>query len=296
MKRNCPLSHCSSPLIIKDGTFKRSSDSRRIQRFRCKSCSKRFSSATGTLEVYQKKRRVNFPLKRLLCSGVSMRRCAILLNVSRRTVERKLIYLGKKSRRKNQGFLEKLSKHKVTKLQFDDLITKECTKLKPLSVSLAVDSKRRFLLGARVSQIPSFGLLAPISRKKYGHRPCHHRKGLERLFRDLPRVVSPHAHICSDEHNKYPEFVARYFPRATYSRFKSERACVAGQGELKKVKRDPLFMVNHACATLREDMARLSRKTWCITKNPQRLQDHLDIFMDFFNSKLLSKSVGLTPI
>ena len=61
--------------------------------------------------------------------------------------------------------------------------------MKPLSVSLAVDGKRRLILGAEVSRIPAFGPLAEKSRKKYGKRPHEHTEGLLRLFENLKQVV-----------------------------------------------------------------------------------------------------------
>ena len=297
MKRNCPNFSCPQikKSIIKDGHFRRASDSKTIQRFKCKTCGRRFSSSSNKLEIYQKKRRINVVLYRLLSSGVSMRRSALLLDVHRRTIKRKFQYLGRKSKIQNRKFLEKLMQNPVRHMQFDDLITKENSKLKPLSVSIAVDVNRRFILGAEVSQIPAFGHLAPVARKKYGLRLCHHKKGLKRLFKNLKGVVSPNAQICSDEHKKYQEFVSEFFPRSTYQQFKSERACVAGQGELKRVIFDPLFAINHTCAMLRGNINRLIRKTWCTTKDPARLKDHLEIFINFFNSQLILKNSNSTP-
>ncbi|HXH76731.1 MAG TPA: hypothetical protein VNJ08_17305, partial [Bacteriovoracaceae bacterium] len=66
------------------------------------------------------------------------------------------------------------------------------------------------------------------------------------------------------------------------------------QGELKKVRFDPLFMVNHTCALLRANVNRLIRKTWCTTKDPARLKDHLDVFVYYYNEILLKKA--LTPL
>lgn len=299
MKINCPNSHCTSDQndqwIIKDGSFKRKDDSRVIQRFKCKICSKRFSRATFTLEIHQKKRRINHTLLKLLSSGISQRRAAIILNVDRKTIERKFRYLGERCRERNSRFREKLKKDPVQDFQLDDLITKENSKLKPLSVSVAVDAKRRLILDARVSIIPAFGHLAKLSRKKYGYRRCEHKESLKELFENVHPIISPFCKIKSDEHKKYPEFVRRYFPKASYQRFRSERGCIAGQGELKKVKFDPLFAVNHTCAMLRANINRLVRKTWCTTKSIPRLQDHLEIFIYFFNKYLL-RNDALTPI
>lgn len=166
--------------------------------------------------------------------------------------------------------------------------------MKPLAVSIAVDENRRTILGAEVSKIPAFGHLAKIAIKKYGERPDEHFEGLTRLFQRISPVVSPEVLVKSDEHQRYPGFVSTYLPRAKHMTFKSERACVAGQGELKKIKFDPLFSVNQTCALLRANINRLIRKTWCTTKDPARLKDHLDIFIYFYNEKLLPRL--LTPL
>ena len=123
--------------------------------------------------------------------------------------------------------------------------------MKPLSVSLAVDGKKRTILGAEVSRIPAFGHLAEKSRKKYGKRPHDHPEGLLRLFEKLKQVVHKKALIKSDEHYLYPKFINKFFPESDYLRFKGNRGSIVGQGELKKVKFDPLFSLNHTCAMLR---------------------------------------------
>ena len=290
MNKNCPNSQCpnyqNSDFVIKDGHFKRSGDSRQIQRFKCKICSKKFSSSTSKLEFRQQKRRVNPLIFKLLASNVSLRRTAKILNLSRGTVVRRLEYFGEKSRIKNVKFNERL-KHQVSHMQFDDLITKESSKLEPLSITIAVDGEKRFILGARVSEIRAFGHLADKGKKVYPNRSNKHKEGLTNLFASIRSVVSPTALIRSDEHKFYPEFVKRYFPRAKYERYKSERGCVAGQGELKKIKYDPIFTINHTCAMLRANINRLIRKTWCTTKDPARLKDHLDLFICYYNQELL---------
>ena len=222
-----------------------------------------------------------------------MRRAAIVLKVNKKTVERKLPYLAEKCRSLNKQHLEKL-KGRVHNIQIDDLITKENSKLKPLSVSIAVDENRRTLLALEVSQIPAFGHLSKLAIKKYGERKDEHFDGLTRLFQAITPIVSQEVLLKSDEHQRYPGFVSAYLPKAKHLTFPSERGCIAGQGELKKVNFDPLFIVNHTCALLRANVNRLIRKTWCTTKDPKRLKDHLDIFMYYYNHELLKKA--LTPI
>lgn len=294
MNKICPNSSCASPyFFIRDGRFRRKEDSKSIQRYRCKSCGTRFSSATFTQTYRQKKRRINHQLLKYLVSNVSMRRSAILLKVHRKTVERRLPFLAKKCRRLNQVHLNSF-RGRIHNIQIDDLITKENSKLKPLTVSIAVDEDRRMILALEVSKIPAFGHLSRLAVKKYGYRKDEHSEGLTRLFQTISPIVSSEVRIKSDEHQRYPSFISAYLPRAKHLTYKSERGCIAGQGELKKVKFDPLFIVNHTCATLRANVNRLIRKTWCTTKDQRRLKDHLDLFIYFYNQRLLRRA--LTPI
>lgn len=217
-----------------------------------------------------------------------MRRSAILLKINRKTVDKKLKYLGELSRRSNQKNLRKW-KGKIHNIQIDDLITKENSKLKPLSVTIAVDENTRRILALEVSQIPASGHLAKFAVQKYGHRKDEHNEGLKRVFEAIAPIVSREVIIKSDEHQRYPFFASTYFPRGKHFTFKGEKSCVAGQGELKRVVFDPLFIVNHTCAMLRYGVNRLIRKTWCTTKDPVRLKDHLDLFMFYYNEVLLPK-------
>ncbi len=225
----------------------------------------------------------------MLCSKYSQRRIAIDLNINKKTVARKLRYLAKKSRNRNENFKKSVLKKKVLNMQFDDLITLEHTKMKPLSVSLAVDKDRRFILGAHVSRIPAFGHLAKKSKKRYGMRQNHHRKGLAKLFEEISPLIDSEAIIESDEHKMYPQFVLKHLSTCKYKRYAGGRSCIAGQGELKKKGYDPFFILNHTCAMLRDSINRLVRKTWCSTKNIEILQDHIDTFIAYYNLYYLPK-------
>jgi transposase-like protein len=287
MKSNCPNNCCSN--IVKNGFFFRTSDSRKIQRYRCQLCRKQFSQATNSLCYLQKKRRVNELVFKLLASGVSMRRCALILNIHRTTVKRKLNFLARRARQNQKILLDSLKERPVSHLQFDDLITIEHTKLKPLSVSIAVDAKKRTILATEISQIPAFGHLAALSKKKYGFRESHHKEGLKRMFEKIKDIIASNSLIESDQHKLYPGFVREYFKCAHHKRYKGGRGCVAGQGELKKLHRDPLFTLNHTCAMFRANINRLIRKTWCTTKRPDMLQNHIDLYTDFHNRILIKQ-------
>lgn len=291
MKYGCPNPNCKyhqkTDQVCKSGTYYRRCDHQRIQTYRCNHCGKKFSSATFSLAKGQLKRKINCKVKQLLCSGVSQRRIAKLLKINRGTVKRKLIYLAKKANVNQKQFLEKLKKNKVKVIYLDDLITIEHTKLKPLSVSVAITEQRKFL-AVEVSTIAASGLLAKDSVKKYGLRPSQHRQGLERVFQTIAPILDQDACLKSDEHKLYPALFKKYFSKvSTHCSYKSKRSCVAGQGELKTKSFDPLFSINHTLAMMRANINRLFRRTWCTTKDPKMLKCHIDVYMDYHNTELL---------
>ena len=291
MSHGCPNSQClfhqKKDYIIGDGSYFRANDSRHIKRLKCTYCFKRFSHATSSLAYRQKKRRLNLKVFNLLSSGVSMRRIAKILNIHRATVKRKLIYLAKKAKLNQKKFLESLKSNPINHIQFDDLITIEHTKLKLLTVTVAVDATNRKILAGYVGSIPSFGLIAKLSRKKYGKRKDEHQLTLKKMFEDLKLIAKPHTKFETDEHNRYPDFIKKYFPEAQHFQYKSVRGSVVGQGELKKQAFDPIFQINHAMAMLRANISRLIRRTWNTTKCPKMLQHHIDVYIHYHNSRIL---------
>lgn len=282
MRLNCPNDHDSVSKIVRIGSYYRTQDSRWIQRFRCLTCRKSFSRATLEACYRQKKRYKNEPLRRLLCSGVSQRRAARILNLHRTTVVRKFLFLGFEAEFR---FLKlNYRAPKVRIMEFDDLETFEHTKCKPLSITLAVESRSRRILGVEVSKMAAKGPLARV--KKYGPRTDERRSGRMRLFERIRDFVEPDVEIKSDSNPHYEKQVEEYFPNSIYRQYLGKRGAITGQGELKKVRFDPLFSLNHTCAKFRADVNRLFRRTWCTTKSPERLRTHLFLYADYHNQHL----------
>lgn len=292
MKLSCPNCPKNGGHVIRNGHYFRQSDSRKIQSFYCKSCGKYFSSATFSDCYRQKKRRINEPMRDLLCKRLSLRDLARHLKVSRTTIARRLVFLADQARRRQEQFLIDYQQQfgPIKKLQFDDLITHEHTKCKPLSMTMVVEEKTRIVVGFNVAQIPAFGQLADISRNKYGERKDQSRKKRHRLFAHLAQEILPQDVVFrSDKHTQYPYLVYKHFPQATHLTHKGARGTVSGQGEMKKTGRDPLFSVNHTLAMVRDKMSRLSRRSWNATKKPENLAHHMAIYIDSHNRDILAK-------
>jgi len=293
MNIGCPNKSCvfynKSDFQMKDGFYFRRDDSRKIQRFRCKTCKTRYSKSTFKLEKNQKKRRINHIVRSMLSSGMSQRNCAYVLKVARKTIERKILYLSKKAELNQANFLSQFKMHPVLDVQFDDLISSIHTRLKPISVSVVICPQTYTILGAKVSEIPAFGKLAEISRRKYGKRKNLHPETLDKLLLDLKPFISNIAHFKTDEHKHYPGLIRKHFPNSTHQTFKGQRATIVGMGELKTKNYDPLFAINHTLACFRYGMNRFLRRTWCTSKKLENIQRHINIFIDFHNERKLSQ-------
>lgn len=279
---SCLLNHKRSGNCIKSGFYIRKSDSKKIQRYRCLSCKKSFSSATHTDTFGQNKRRLNSKVYELLVSGVSQRRAAKLLRIHRITVVRKFRFMARKLSLLEEDF------SKVSQIQFDHMETSEHSKLKPLSILVVVDKESRRILRAKVSSMPAKGLLTKKSMKKYGKRIDDRMRVMREEFSVLKEELVSLKKIESDESPLYPGIIGSYFQGIEYKRYKGRRGCVTGQGELKRGGKDPLFSLNHTCAMFRANVNRLFRRSWCTTKKMEQLQLHLDLYKHYHNRKLIS--------
>jgi len=206
------------------------------------------------------------------------------MNVNRKTVARKLKVFG-------PLMLDKLrienADLKFDEIQFDDLETIEHTKMKPVSITLAV-SKGRRILGFRAGSMPAKGLLAIKSIKKYGRRRDERGELRRELFSELSPLVNPGALIKSDSNPYYVSDVKKFFPDCIHEQCIGQRGSTTGQGELKRVRFDPIFALNHTCAMFRGNVSALIRKTWCTSKKIENLTYHLAIYAVSHNRNLKS--------
>jgi hypothetical protein len=244
----------------------------------CKACSKSFSTRTLSPTYGQKRSDLNWPIYIYQSSGVSIRRIAKNLGCTYKTAFLKYKWVGKAA--KEYCLKQKFS---VDTLQFDELLTIEHTKLKPLSVAIAVSDDYK-ILGVQVGTIPASGKLAAISRNKYGPREDESlQKTKELLTQVSSQLSSPLKSIKSDAKPGYKSIIKEIYKDTPYEQFIAEehKEKKREQKYLKSQKHihDPLFAVNHMCARLRDHTKRLARRSWCTTKLKENLELALYIYI-----------------
>lgn len=287
MLPNCP--HCKAHAksssgdrrIIRAGKFRRSSDCRWIQRFRCKSCGKYFSHATTNACVWQKKRQFNHRVSVLLNSGVSERRIALIFGLNRKTIARKITFLGTQA--KSQLTISNGKLPLCCEVEFDDMETFEHSKLKRVAITVMVEFGTRRFLGLQVSQLGYRSSEREKAIAKYGIRKDQRKLGRQKLFERVKPFISDNALFRSDSDPHYPPDLKKFFPGCSHETVKSRRARSTGYGELKKGGHDPIFSVNHSCAKIRDDNSALKRRTWSTSKKAERLALRLAIYAVFHN-------------
>lgn len=277
--RSCP--HCASTDLKRNGHYTRRGDSRKIQRFLCRGCKRSFSRAGYSPWYRYRHRRLNPLIHKLLVTKGSLRGTARLLGIHHDTVSRHLQVLADIAREEIR--LDLAARPLATHVQLDELITFEHSRLKQVAVTLISDADRYRMLGLCVSRIPTSGPNARKAREKYGPRPDESVANRDALLASVLPHISPEARFVTDQHSEYPPLIRKHCPAATHDTHVSRKASIAGQGEMKEGGFDPLFCLNHQLATLRSEISRLVRRSWTTTKKLARLEDHLMVFMAYYN-------------
>jgi hypothetical protein len=295
LPRKCFFKDCPSRLggpvsvhLVRDGSFHRTSDSRRIPRFRCRICKRSFSSASYSPCYRQLRRRLNVPILHWAVSGVSQRRLASRLKTTRKTIARKsrfMLGMAKKERDKLLASYRADGKQ-IDCVQFDEMESFERSKCLPVSIPIIVEPKKRKILAIGVCSMPAKGPLAEFSRKKYGPRADEREETARRLIGTLSGVVRQDAIWITDKKTSYSTWIKSVFPNFRHNPQKGRRGCTVGYGELKEGGFDPLFSLNHTAAMIRANVNRMFRRTWCTTKKREWLETHLLLYAYYHNTAL----------
>jgi len=279
---SCP--HCESQHVTKKSFFKRAIDGKKIRRFLCRRCFKSFSEQTKSPSFRLRRSDINDLCVKLLCQGMSQRAVARTLEVKQGTVALRVERFGAAAEKRLDEARQ--ATEKLDEVMIDEMETFEHTKCKPLTMPIAIDPKSRKVLALEVGKIAAKGKLAAISRKKYGKRPCERSGVLDDIFEKMEECCKPNVKVKSDKSPHYPSRVARHFPNGSHETTKGRRGCIVGQGELKAGGFDPLFSLNHSYAMFRCNLKRLTRRTWCTTKVPEKLRFLMHLYAWFHNWRI----------
>jgi transposase-like protein len=193
----CPLSGCPSSagsafLWRRSGSYRRACDGRRVPRFLCRSCGRRFSAQTFRLNYREQKPHVDALVLHCLVSKVTHRQTARVLKLDRKTVHRRLHRFAPSLRDLHRGVLQRARRWGGIRGSFslDELETFEQNRrLCPVTVPVLIERKTLFVVHAEVAPMAARGNLGRREREKLdereareGRRKSGSRDAVDRCF------------------------------------------------------------------------------------------------------------------
>ena len=260
------------------GFYRTGWNGRYVPRYRCLACGRTFSPQTFRSTYRQHRPDANAMILKLYCSGMTQRRMAKVLALNRKTIVRKFLYLAALAKQAHAEWL--CLKNDARLVQFDEMETFEHTKLKPVTIALAVQAASGAIVAARAEPIAYKGPLAPVAFRKYGPRADRGALAIQAVLETVRSSSRSDLVLVTDDSPKYPTRVRRLLPDATH---RATRRVPPVLARRRRNPDDPLFALNVTAAKLRSDLSRLSRKTWVTTKKLSRLQAHLDLYVAWNN-------------
>jgi transposase-like protein len=285
----CPYPDCTSRtgdpfLWHREGSYLRQTDGRRVTRFRCRTCSRRFSSQTFRLDFRQQKPHVNPAVLACLVSKVTFRQAARVLRIDRKTVHRRLRTFGPSLHEFHQTILRRArgSGGLFGSFSLDELETYEHNRrLRPLTMPVLIHRPTRFVLHLEVGRLPARGGLSgpdALRKQAQGPRPSESRETVSRCLAVLKEVHDPNelVQFVSDQKRSYRTLLRETFPGRIGSHVQ------VPSKDVRNVA-NPLFSINHTPAPLRDPVSRLVRRTWAASKRAAQLVHHARVWVAWRN-------------
>jgi transposase-like protein len=269
------------------GTFTRACDGRQVQRFQCKGCKRTFSTQTFRVDYKLRKPAIDHAVFLFLISKVTQRQTARDLKCDRRAIARRLERFGKHCRYFHAAALHARGQAQPWEGRFllDELETYEHNRrLKPLTVPVLVHKPSHCILHAAVGTLPPRKPLSKANLKKLeaiekieGKRRSESREKVAECF-DVLQSLTPGTGIVTvntDEKHTYRALLQQRFgDRLVHERTNSKEP---------RTYWNPLFVVNHTFAMLRDGLSRLVRRNWAASKEREKLEWHLWVYIAWRN-------------
>lgn len=292
----CPF-HRSAPAVffIRRGHYRPLCRNHPVPRFRCRHCRRTFSRQSFRADFRHKKPHLNAPFLRLMVSCVGLRQAARVLQVARRTVEHRFAWLARHARHLHLNQLRGGCLNGP--FQLDELESFESNRYQPLTVPVLIEARCLFIVAVEVAPLRRKGSMTPRQRQRrsahealHGRRPSRSDAAVRRALQALLRVVGPAAPVVLDTDHKpsYGRLGRRLFSERFIWRRHAARA--------RRDRANPLFPINHTHARLRHFLARLRRRTWCVSKCGRALAEHLALAAMWVNySRGVTNRTRVTP-
>lgn len=270
----CPNSHCvnhrnpPAGFYRKKGYRRPAHNRQPIPRYQCRACDTYFC-ATQTKPFRQHHRPdLNAEVFRLAVSGVTMARMETLLGCAKRTIARKINHLAKEAQKHHTAFLANPKNH-TAHAMMDELETFIHARWKQVSVPVVIRAKNGHILAFDVCRKPT-----QMVRTNHAWSIDHRPQVVPRVLAAASVAFKPGAVLTTDGGSSYPKWIRASGIVATHR---------VQHTPVGNTDYDPLFAINLLFAKVRNDLARLSRRTWTTSKTEAALRNHLWLYVAWTN-------------
>ena len=256
------------------GTYRRLSDNRKIQRFRCRSCKRTFSTQTFSTTYWQKQPHLDAKVFTMVANGMCNRQIARELGVDPVTANRKIERLG----RHCLLFLmrELRTAPAAREIVFDGFETFELSQYFPFHHNVAVEKGTDFILFFNDSELRRKGRMTDTQKRRRQELERKHGrpdpKAIEKAITELLSVVIDGHHrvkVYTDDHHQYRKPIQRYRGVIDHSVI---------PGKQHRDKNNSLWEINLFDRFFRHSNANHTRETLAWSKRRQSSTDRLAIF------------------
>ena len=273
--------------VVRDGLYRRSSDGRAFQRFRCRHCRRRFSTRTFAPDYWLKLRDQFRRIAQFSTEGPGLRQSARLLGVSPSTVGRHLARAGRHCLLLHQEL--RRDQPRPEPLVIDGFETFEFSQFFPFHLNLAVGGESWLIYHFTDSPLRRKGAMTPGQKQRREELestlgrpdPKAVEKGIRELLRTtLPRESETVVHLHSDDHPAYQRAIRQVRRDPVTPRLRHH---VTSSTE-RRTTSNPLFPVNLADLLLRHGQAGHRRETIAFCKRRQGALERAAVFAVWRNA------------
>jgi len=255
-----------------------------VPRFKCHVCQRGFSRQTFRADYRDHRPDLNTMVFWLTISGVGLRQISRFTGLSFRCVELKFRKMGRQLRALNANLRGPLPAGST--LQFDELETYECRRnTRPLTLPVLIERAKRFVIWAESAPIRPRGKMTEARKRaiaedesRFGPRPDESRACCRRVLKKGAELVLKHSKVVfeTDEKSTYPVLGSEVFGKERMEHHTTN-------SKLARTTWNPLFPINHTEAMLRDNLGRLQRESWLVSKQGRYLDLALHYFIAYRN-------------
>ena len=259
--------------FIKNGSYTLKTG-KKVQLWKCKLCNKSATRRSGHL-INQSKPWLLKQVWNLTCRGMSQRDMALVLKCSRTTIVRKTSQLAELIEWHHANRLQLVSyKH----VYFDEMTINSSHNDNPMRIGVLCSGDK--VLDFYIADAPKTGGMKKEGavQKVININPFIE---MEAMFRRSRGYLVKDFIITTDKGFGYKDTMRKAFSGLTYTivQFSAKEAM--------QIQPNPLQPINNIHASMRHRLARFRRKTQCITKRLDRLEEAVFLYIGMFNRYLI---------